>query len=332
MKKLLDVPDRVVEDMLEGICVAYPKRYRLVGPRALVRSSTQERKVGIVIGGGSGHEPAFWGYVGHGLADGVALGNVFASPAPDPIVDAARAVNRGAGILLIYGNYAGDCMNFEMAAEILASDGIDVQRVIVRDDVASAPREQRNLRRGIAGEILVYKIAGALAMSGHSLTDITEWTQEAADRCFSIGVAWSPCILPQTGQPSFEIGDNEMEIGLGVHGEPGIKRQSMLSAKEVAVLMTEQLFAEIRRPAGRLAVLVNGLGSTSQMELHILYKSIAAELERRGATVVNVLIGNYITSQEMGGCSLTLLELDPGREKALNRECEAIGWTQRTMN
>ncbi len=328
MKKLLNDPERVVEDMLAGVCAAYPKRYKLIGSRTLVRASMEDQKVGIVIGGGSGHEPAFWGYVGRGLADGVALGNVFASPSPDPIVDAARAVNRGAGVLLIYGNYAGDCMNFEMASEILAGEGIEVDRVVVRDDVASASRSQRNLRRGIAGEVLVYKIAGALTMMGYSRQDAAQLIQEAADHCYSMGVAWSPCVLPQTGQPSFDIGDEEMEVGLGVHGEPGIKRQHMVAASEMAVIMLEPLLAELRHPLDRLCVLVNGLGSTSQMELHILYKAIASELERQGADIVKALIGNYITSQEMGGCSLTVLELDTVREQALSLECEGIGWTQ----
>lgn len=328
MKKLLNDPDHVVEDMVEGICAAYPTRYRRVSPRALVRPTLDPHKVGIVIGGGSGHEPAFLGYVGSGLADGVALGNVFASPAPDPIVEAARAVHQGAGVLLIYGNYAGDCMNFEMAAEILANEGIETAQVIVRDDVASASRTQRDVRRGIAGEIFVYKIAGALAAQGYSLQQTAQFTQEAADHCYSMGVAWSPCTLPQTGQPSFEIGDAEMEVGLGVHGEPGIMRQSMVSAEAMVPLILDPLVAEMQQPLGRVAVLVNGLGSTSQMELHIFYGSLARALRQKGADIAQVLIGNYITSQEMGGCSVTLMELDGLREKALEYACQSLGWTQ----
>lgn len=329
MKKLLNNPDRVVDDMVDGVLDAYGETLQLVGSthRALVRTELVPGKVGIVIGGGSGHEPAFLGYVGQGFADGVALGNVFASPSPDPIVDAARAVDQGAGVLLIYGNYAGDCMNFEMAAELLAMENIKTASVVVRDDVASAPKD-RSRRRGIAGEVFIYKIAGALAANGYTLHDLAVATQSACDHIFSIGVAWSPCTLPQTGKASFEIGDDEMEVGLGVHGEPGVYRRTMVSANHMAAIMIEQLMPELAHPLGRLAVMINGLGSTSQMELYVLYHALAKQLRDLGADVAQVMVGNFITSQEMAGCSLTILLLDAVRERALEAAGISLGWTQ----
>ncbi len=328
MKKLLDNPDDVVRDMISGLCVAHPSQLTLVGHsgRALVRSHLDTKKVGIVIGGGSGHEPAFLGYVGPGLADGVALGNIFASPSPDPIIEAGRAVNTGQGVVLIYGNYAGDCMNFEMAADVLEDEGIPVKRVTVCDDVASAADSAQ--RRGIAGEILIYKIAGAVAAEGADLDDVARTTQEAADNTFSIGSAWMPCTLPQTGLPSFEIGENDMEIGLGVHGEPGIERRQMVSASELADMMLKQLIAAASLPLGSIGVLINGLGSTSLMELYVFYGKLHQALASYGAREEKVLVGNFITSQEMAGCSVTLMRLNEQRVRALMAPCQALGWTQ----
>jgi dihydroxyacetone kinase len=328
MKKILDNPDNVIDDMVLGFLTAHSSIVSLVGDtgRALVRTQRAVNKVGIVIGGGSGHEPAFLGYVGKGLADGVALGNIFASPSPDPIMDAARAVNTGRGILLIYGNYAGDCMNFEMAADGLEEEGIPVRRVIVSDDVASATDKAD--RRGIAGEVLIYKIAGGLAEEGFNLDDVARITQDAADSTFSIGAAWTPCTLPQTGLPSFEIGENEMEIGLGVHGEPGIQRRSMTSAEELANIMLTRIVAVTPPPLGPVSVLINGLGSTSLMELYLFYNQVHRKLQHYGAIEIKALVGNYITSQEMGGCSVSVMRLDDQRTQALLAPCHAIGWTQ----
>lgn len=328
MKKLLDRPDAVIDDMVVGIIQAHPAMLAMVGDtgRSIVRAARTSNKVGIVIGGGSGHEPAFVGYVGNGLADGVALGNIFASPSPDPIVDAARAVNSGQGVLLIYGNYAGDCMNFEMAAELLEDEGIMVRRIIVNDDVASS--DNKSQRRGIAGEVLIYKIAGALANQGYDLSAIAELTQSAIDNTFTMGAAWTPCTLPGTGLSSFEIGEDEMEIGLGVHGEPGIRRQRMTSASELSEIILTRLSSEMSAPMGPIALLVNGLGSTSLMELYAFYGKLHLQLQSYGAQEVKVLVGNYITSQEMGGCSVSIMRLDELRTKAMEASCHSLGWTQ----
>ncbi len=327
MKKLLTETDNLIEPMVSGVLAAHPGMLVRAGTtgRALVRSTKTKRKVGIVIGGGSGHEPAFLGYVGRGLADGVALGNIFASPSPGPIVDAARAVDTGQGILLIYGNYAGDCMNFEMAQEALESEGIPVKSVVVNDDIASST--QRDQRRGIAGEILTYKVAGSMAERGGNLDELATITQEAVDNTYSIGAAWSPCTLPQTGLKSFEIGEDDMEIGLGVHGEPGAYRRPMASAGELAEIMVERLLSETTL-SGPIAVLVNGLGSTSLMELYTFYGELHKRLATEGAHEVKTMIGNYITSQEMAGCSVTIMHLDDLRAELLLAPCQGLGWSQ----
>lgn len=332
MNKLVDNRDKVVDDMIQGILRAYPQSFRMAGTsgRAIAVHQKKEGKVGIVIGGGSGHEPAFIGYVGAGLTDGVALGNVFASPAPQPIYDAAKAVESGAGILLIYGNYMGDCMNFEMAADMLESDGIAVRRVIVNDDVASAPRSERDRRRGIAGEVLIYKLAGALAAEGASLEKLAEETQSAVDNTFSIGAAWSPCTLPETGLQSFEIEPHQMELGLGVHGEPGIKRVDMMTAHALAETFSKLLLPELSLPIGRIALFVDGLGATSLMEQYIFYGKMHDIMVNHGACVAESLVGNFITSQEMSGLSVTVMQVNDLREKALRAPSDGMGWVRHT--
>lgn len=329
MKKLLCNPETVVEDMVEGLISAHPGVLRRISSRALVRSSSDDQdKVAIVIGGGSGHEPAFLGYVGRGLADGVALGNVFASPPPDPIVDAAKAAERGRGVLLLYGNYAGDIMNFEMAGEFLQADGIETKGVIIHDDVASAAQMERDRRRGIAGEVLVYKIAGAAAEAGENLEECARLARKANDLCRSMGAAWEPCYLPQTGRPSFQLGQNEMELGLGVHGEPGIQRTQMMRADELANILAERVLGDFDDQPEEVCILVNGLGSTSLMELHIFYRYVHKFVEQRGIRIHKSMVGEFVTSQEMGGCSLTLMSLDGELSNYLDAPCCSLGWTQ----
>ena len=328
VKKLLRNPETVIEDMVAGIMLAYPHLYKKVGPRALVRKHLTPNKVAVVIGGGSGHEPAFLGYVGAGLADGVALGNVFASPPPDPIIAAAAATESGKGVLLLYGNYAGDIMNFEMASELLQADGIQTACVVINDDVASAPKAEQDRRRGIAGEIFVYKIAGAAAENGKDLAECERLARKTVSACRSMGAAWSPCYLPQTGRPSFELGANEMELGLGVHGEPGVERMDLQPADRLAVMMAERILADYDEQPDEVCVLVNGLGSTSMMELMIFYQFVHQYLEGRGIKVYKTLTGEFITSQEMGGCSLTLMALDEELKELLDAPSHSIGLAQ----
>ena len=323
MKKLINDPKNVVEEMIEGYVKAYPDYVKQLpeNKRAIVTTrKTREGKVGILIGGGSGHEPAFMGYVGEGMADGVAVGNIFASPSPEPILAVTKAIDKGAGVVYLYGNYAGDVMNFGMAAEMAELDeDIRVGTAITTDDVASAPKEEKGKRRGIAGEFFVWKAAGAAADFGYNLDEVVRVAKKANENIRSMGVGLTPCSLPQTGKPSFEIGDNEMEIGLGHHGEPGIEKGPLKPADEVADCLVNEILEDIEIEKGdKVAVLVNGLGSTPYMELYIMFRRVEKLLSERGIKIYRSYVGNYITSLEMGGCSITLMKLDEELEKMID--------------
>ncbi|MED4885221.1 dihydroxyacetone kinase subunit DhaK [Bacillus smithii] len=323
MKKLINDPKNVVEEMIEGYVKAYPDYVKQLpeNKRAIVTTrKTREGKVGILIGGGSGHEPAFMGYVGEGMADGVAVGNIFASPSPEPILAVTKAIDKGAGVVYLYGNYAGDVMNFGMAAEMAELDeDIRVGTAITTDDVASAPKDEKGKRRGIAGEFFVWKAAGAAADFGYNLDEVVRVAKKANENIRSMGVGLTPCSLPQTGKPSFEIGDNEMEIGLGHHGEPGIEKGPLKPADEVADCLVNEILEDIEIEKGdKVAVLVNGLGSTPYMELYIMFRRVEKLLSERGIKIYRSYVGNYITSLEMGGCSITLMKLDEELEKMID--------------
>ncbi|KZM57014.1 MULTISPECIES: dihydroxyacetone kinase subunit DhaK [Aeribacillus] len=323
MKKLINDPKNVVEEMIEGYVKAYPDYVKQLpeNKRAIVTTrKTREGKVGILIGGGSGHEPAFMGYVGEGMADGVAVGNIFASPSPEPILAVTKAIDKGAGVVYLYGNYAGDVMNFGMAAEMAELDeDICVGTAITTDDVASAPKEEKGKRRGIAGEFFVWKAAGAAADFGYNLDEVVRVAKKANENIRSMGVGLTPCSLPQTGKPSFEIGDDEMEIGLGHHGEPGIEKGPLKPADEVADRLVNEILEDIEIEEGdKVAVLVNGLGSTPYMELFIIFRRVEKLLSERGIKIYRSYVGNYITSLEMGGCSITLMKLDEELEKMID--------------
>jgi phosphoenolpyruvate---glycerone phosphotransferase subunit DhaK len=323
VKKLINDPKNVVEEMIEGYVKAYPDYVKQLpeNKRAIVTTrKTREGKVGILIGGGSGHEPAFMGYVGEGMADGVAVGNIFASPSPEPILAVTKAIDKGAGVVYLYGNYAGDVMNFGMAAEMAELDeDICVGTAITTDDVASAPKEEKGKRRGIAGEFFVWKAAGAAADFGYNLDEVVRVAKKANENIRSMGVGLTPCSLPQTGKPSFEIGDDEMEIGLGHHGEPGIEKGPLKPADEVADRLVNEILEDIEIEEGdKVAVLVNGLGSTPYMELFIIFRRVEKLLSERGIKIYRSYVGNYITSLEMGGCSITLMKLDEELEKMID--------------
>ena len=311
MKKLINDPFDAVDEMVEGFVAAHGDVVRLVGERAVARRSGTGPKVGLVIGGGSGHEPAFLGYVGAGLADAAALGNVFAAPSPDVCLDAIRAASTGLGVLLSYGNYAGDILNFGLAAEQAAAEGIDIRTVLVTDDVASAPPDEVDRRRGIAGNVIVFKCAGATAERGASLDEVERVARAANAATRTMGVALSPCEVPGAGRLSFELGEDEMEIGLGLHGEPGVRRGPLMGADETAQILVDTILADLERPSGHdVALLVNGLGGTAQLDLYILYRAARRALEAAGNTVSRSLVGNFITSLEMGGASVTVTTLD----------------------
>jgi dihydroxyacetone kinase-like protein len=314
MKKLINNPTAVVEEMLEGYVAAHSRYVRQLpqNPRAIVGVNTvRPGKVGVVCGGGSGHEPSFVGLIGKGMMDGVPVGNIFASPPPDPILEVTKAVDAGAGVLYLYGNYAGDCMNFDMAAELAGMEGIRVETVRITDDVASAPKSEEERRRGIAGDFLVFKVAGAAADRNYSLDEVVRAAAKANQMTKTMGVALSPCHIPQTGKPSFELGPDEMEIGLGIHGEPGVQKGKIKPADEVADDLLERIFADMPLSKGdRVVVLVNGLGSTTYMELFIMFRRTAQVLAGKGIEIHRSYVGEYVTSLEMGGCSISLMKVD----------------------
>lgn len=315
MKKLVNNPDHVVDEMIDGYIKAHPQYVKQLpeNKRSLVTSrETKPGKVGVLIGGGSGHEPAFMGYLGDGMADGVAVGNIFASPPPDPILEATKVIDKGAGVVYIYGNYAGDLMNFGMAAELADLEcGIQVGKVIVTDDVASAPKEEIHKRRGIAGEFFVTKAAGAAADKGYNLEQVIGVAEKVNDYTRTMGVGLSPCFLPQTGKPSFELEENEMEIGLGHHGEPGVEKGDLQPADQVVDRLLNDILNDMPLDAGeKVAVLVNGLGSTTRMELYIMFRRAEEILSEKGIVIHRSYVGNYSTSLEMGGASITVTKLD----------------------
>ncbi|MGB3877488.1 MAG: dihydroxyacetone kinase family protein, partial [Shinella zoogloeoides] len=324
-KKLINAPENIIPEMIEGMVGAHPDMLRVEGEtgRAVVAvDGPRDGKVGIVVGGGSGHEPAFAGYVGRGLADAAAVGNVFASPSPAHIAEAARAADGGVGVLMLYGNYTGDVLNFTMAAEELEQAGIPVRHVAVADDVASAPAGRKSERRGIAGDFFVFKVAGAAADLGEPLARVEALALAANDATRSIGVALSPCSLPQTGKPNFTIGDEDMEIGMGLHGEPGIRRQKLAPADAVTDELMDAVLAELDLKAGsRVAVLVNGLGATSQIELYVIFRRVKQRLDALGIDIHASWVGEYATSLEMAGASVTLMKLDDTLQALLDHPC-----------
>ena len=314
MKKLMNEPQAFVDEMLEGLLLAYSDRLKSTGGtnRALVRADAPVAdKVGIVTGGGSGHLPVFLGYVGRGLASAVAIGNVFSSPTVDQIVAATRGVHSGKGVLYLYGNYSGDVFNFDTAAEIVDADGIQVETVLVADDVASAPPERSANRRGVAGLFYAYKIAGAKAESGAALDQVKAAALKAVANCRTMGVGLTPCVVPTVGKPTFSLADDEMEIGIGIHGEPGIRRGQLLPADEIAADIVERLVKDFGFHGGEeVSVLVNGLGATPPEELYIIYRKVHHILSSRQVKIYRPYIGEFATSLEMAGCSITLFKLD----------------------
>ncbi|WP_306454177.1 dihydroxyacetone kinase subunit DhaK [Neobacillus jeddahensis] len=308
---MINNPEQVVEETIEGFLAAYKRSYQKVeNVNGIVRRDRKD-KVAIVTGGGSGHEPLFLGLIGEGLADGVTLGNVFAAPPPTNVFEVAKAVDAGKGVLFIYGNYSGDVLNFGMAVELLEMEGITTNTVLVTDDVASAPTERKDERRGIAGDIFVVKIAGAAAEKGLSLEEVTKVTQKANDHTFSIGVALAPGTIPGATELPYTLADDELEVGMGIHGEPGMERTKMMPADALTDKLLEKLLAESNLQSGdEVAVLVNGLGSTTLMELFIVNRRVAKVLEEKGIQAYDMDVNSYCTTQEMAGFSITLLKLD----------------------
>lgn len=324
-KKIINSGDDAVDEMLDGILLAHNDTLRRAdnSPRAIIaRNGPRAGKVGLVIGGGSGHEPTFVGFVGKGLADAAAIGNVFASPPPDPALVCVQEVNGGAGVLFMYGNYAGDVMNFDMAAEMAAMEDIEVRTVLTTDDIASAPRNQIENRRGVAGNFFIFKATGAACDNMMSLDDIERVARRANARTYTMGVALGPCSLPQTRMPNFQLGPEEMEIGMGIHGEPGIARGPLKSADEIVDEMMDRILDEMAAAKGdRVAVLVNSLGATPLMELYIMNRRVQARLSDVGLETHATWVGSYCTSLEMAGASVTVMHLDDELTGLIDHPC-----------
>lgn len=327
MKKLINHPDEFVDEMLEGLLLAHPDLLRPTTDdhRALVRADAPlQGKVGIVTGGGSGHLPVFLGYVGKGLCTGVAIGDVFSSPSPDQMLAATRASSGGAGVLYLYGNYGGDVLNFDLAGDMAEAEDILTSTVLVTDDVASAPPDRAEDRRGIAGLFFAYKCAGAAAERGDSLDEVVDVAAAAVASTRTMGVGLSPTILPSAGKPTFELGENEMEIGIGIHGEPGVHRGALEPADAVAERLLDAIVDDLKLQSGdRVVVLVNGMGATPLEELYVMYRRAWQLLRNLDVEVHRPYIGEFATSLEMSGASISVIRLDDGLTELLDAPAQS---------
>ncbi|PKM58053.1 MAG: dihydroxyacetone kinase subunit DhaK [Firmicutes bacterium HGW-Firmicutes-3] len=312
MKKIINNPDNVVDEMLKGIIAAHPSYVKRVeGFEVLVRANAPQPKVALVSGGGSGHEPSHGGFVGKGMLDGAVAGAVFTSPTPDQVYEAIKAVDGGKGVLLVVKNYTGDVMNFEMAAEMAAEEGITVEQVVVNDDVAVEDSTWTTGRRGIAGTILIHKIAGAKAEAGGDLQEVKRVAEKVIANVKSMGMALTTCTVPAAGKPSFVLGDDEVEIGMGIHGEPGTHRETLRSANDTVDHLLGKVLEDLSLVEDdEVAVLVNGLGGTPIMELYVANLRVAEVLAEKGIRIAKTYVGNYMTSLDMAGFSVTVLKLD----------------------
>lgn len=331
MQRILNDPDNVIDEMLNGYVRCHSDIVKRTGNKRVIASveSTQDR-VGIVTGGGSGHKPAFVGYVGHNMVDAVAVGEIFSSPTAVAFHDAFVSADGGKGIACLYGNYSGDNMNVKMAVKMAKSNGIQVKTVVANDDVPSAPNDQRAKRRGVAGEIFMWKTAGAKASEGASLDEVIAVAQKTIDNTRSCGIGLTACTLPAVGHPNFHIEDGNMEIGIGHHGEPGMEVCKLENAKGMAERMCGIVLPDLPFEAGdEVAVLVSGLGATPLMEQYVIYDEIARIVEGKGIMIHRSYVGNYFTSLEMMGITLTVLKLDEEIKHLLDKEAYCMGFKQR---
>ena len=324
MKKLINDSNKVVTEMLQGMAIANPNIVYHEEFEVIARKNKTE-KVGIVSGGGSGHEPAHGGYVGTGMLDAAVAGNVFASPSPDRILKGIQEAHTGKGVLMVIKNYSGDIMNFEMAKELAEMEGFNIKSIIVKDDVAVPDSTYSTGRRGIAGTIFVHKIAGAKAEEGGNLEEVSIIAQKTADNTRSMGMAMSSCILPGVGKPGFILKENEIEIGMGIHGEPGIQKTNVKTAKEIVDILCRKILNDMDYTNSEVAIIVNGLGATPAMELYIIAKEVDEFLKAKNITPYKYFVGNFMTSLEMAGCSISLLKLDDELKQLLDAPCNTIG-------
>lgn len=329
MKKIINKPEDVVNEMLEGL-VKSGKAYikRLDGYNVIVRAEKDD-KVALVSGGGSGHEPSHAGYVGYGMLDAAVAGEVFTSPTPDQILEAIKAVDSKKGVLLIIKNYSGDIMNFDMAAEMAEMEGIKVQKVVVNDDVAVENSTYTTGRRGVAGTVFVHKIAGAAAQSGMEISKVKEIANRVIANVRTMGMSLGPCTVPALGKPSFSLEENEIEMGLGIHGEPGTHKEELRSADELSEYMVGKILEDIEIPKDEeVAVMINGLGATPLMELYIVNRKVNELLASKGIIIDKTYVGNYMTSIEMPGFSITILKLDNELKSLLKSKANTLAFKE----
>lgn len=331
MQRIYNDPDNIVNEMVEGFLKAHPDIIASTpNPRVLKYSKAPvSNKVGIVTGGGSGHKPAFIGYIGQNMCDAVAVGEIFSSPTAKSFLDAFRAADSGKGVACLYGNYSGDNMNVKMAMEDAEDEGIVVKKVVANDDVASAPKTELHKRRGVAGEVLLWKIGGAKASTGASLDEVIATSQKAIDNTRSVGIGLAPCTIPAVGKPNFTVEPGKMEVGIGHHGEVGIQVSDLKNAKEMAELCLEIILPD--KPFlkdDEVVVLVSGLGATPVMELYVFYNEVAKILAQKGISVFKPLVGNYFTSLDMIGVTLTLMKVDEELKELMNIQANSVGYKQ----
>lgn len=331
MKKIINQPADFVPEMLDGLVKAHPDQLAYTEDvHCIVRADSPVKgKVALATGGGSGHLPVFLGYVGKGMLDGCAVGDVFASPSAEQMLWVTQRIHGGKGVVYIYGNYGGDVLNFDMAAELAGMEDIEVRTVLVKDDVASAPPEEAGRRRGVVGMVFAFKAAGAKADMGGSLDEVVAAAEKVLANTRTMGVALSPCTVPLAGKPTFTIGEDEMEIGMGIHGEPGMKREKLQTADDIAARMTEAILADLQPSAGdHMAVMVNGLGATPPEELYVLYRKVNQILVDRSLHIHRAYVGEYATSMEMAGASLTFVRLDDELIELLDHPAHTPFFTQ----
>ena len=327
MKKLINKVDDVEREMIEGLAKAAPKKLRKLDEgNIIVRTPKKEGKVALVSGGGSGHEPAHGGYVGSGMLDCAVAGSVFTSPTPDQIYEGIKAVATEAGVLAIVKNYTGDVLNFEMAIDMAKDEGVNADYVIVNDDVAVKDSLYTTGRRGVAGTIFVHKIAGARAEEGAGLAEVKSCAEHVIENVRSMGMAISPCTVPAAGKPGFTLAEDEVEIGIGIHGEPGTSREKMLSANEAAKRLLDTILADLDYSGKEVVVLVNGMGATPLMELYIINSFVQDYLKEKDVKVYDTMVGNYMTAIEMAGFSLTLLRLDEDMKRLYDAKADTLAW------
>ena len=330
MQRILNNPDDIVDEMVSGYLKAHSDIVEATDNKRVVKSKADTTgRVGIVTGGGSGHKPGFVGYVGQNMVDAVAIGEIFSSPTAAAFLDAFKAVNGGKGVACLYGNYSGDNMNVKMAVRMAKKAGIEVKTVVANDDVASAPKDQREKRRGVAGEIFMWKIAAAKAAKGGTLDEVIAAAQKSIDNTRSIGIGITPCTLPAVGHPNFEIKEGTMEVGIGHHGEPGLEVVPLETANEMAKRMVDAVLPDLPFASGdEVAVLVSGLGATPLMELYVLYDEIERLITEKGIKIHKACVGNYFTSLDMMGATLTVTKLDGELKELLDLPANSMGYKQ----